>query len=92
MKVSGWTTASTGRHAHHQDSHIRAARVVCVTWRDVVLLVQGELLTQEQILSGQSRTRTEAETPEAQDIQKKREQRTGQRYDRMLKFGYKRKG
>lgn len=28
MKVSGWTTASTGRHSHHQDSHIRAARVV----------------------------------------------------------------
>jgi hypothetical protein len=44
------------------------------SWHDVVLLVQGELHAQEQILSGQSRTRTEAKTQEAQDIQKKREQ------------------
>jgi hypothetical protein len=57
-------------------------RVRDASWRDVVLLVQGELRAQEQMLSGQSRTRTEAETQEAQDIQKKREQRTGQRDDR----------
>ena len=45
--------------------------------------LQGELLPQEQMLSGQSRTRTEAKTQEAQDIQKQRAQRTSQRDDRM---------
>jgi hypothetical protein len=35
------------------------------------------------MLSGQSRTRTEAKTQDAQDIQKPRAQRTGQQDDSM---------
>jgi hypothetical protein len=61
-------------------------RVRDASWLDVVLLVQGELLAQEQILSCQSRTRTEAEAQEARDIKEKREQRTGQRHDRTIRL------
>jgi hypothetical protein len=59
-----WVTVEPLRQPDQDET----SGVAGASWLDVVLLIEGELLPQEQILSGQSRTRTEAEAQEAQDI------------------------